>query len=121
MKNDVDVKELLNTCLQKIIDGYSIRKLTTMLRKEYDCNEEEVLNLIGAVKKFVKDITSDEKDILIDANIQRVLRVYEIAMAKDNLKVAKDALDILNKMQSAYTQKIDATVDVSEFHFKFGE
>lgn len=116
---DTNVEQLINTCCQKVIDGWTIAKVRNMLKKEYDCDKTECDNIVGAVKKFIKQITEDDVDITYESNIQRCLFLYEKAMEANNIKVAKDIIDIMNKMISAYTQKIDLSADVKEYHFKF--
>ena len=121
MNPDINVNELIHTCVQKVIDGMSVHKVKTMLKKEYGCSENEVLNIIGEVKKNIKSISEDDTDIVLDVNIEKLLNMYEIALKANNLKVAKDCIDLINKMQGAYTQKVDLNANVNEYHFRFGE
>lgn len=121
MKDDINTDRVVKECIQKLIDGWSVRKVRDMLYTKYECDKNEADNVIGLVKQNLKSMVEDDKDIAFEVNIEKLSFLYEHALMADNMKLAKDIVDVINKMIGAYTTKVEGNLNVNEFKFKFGD
>lgn len=113
---DSDTLLLIEFIQTLLIDGYRNTYIKKQLVIEVGLSVPAADLIIAKAWQLLRKV--DDTDAVRTKNIRRLERIYELAIAEDNLKAATSAVAELNKLMGLNKQTIK--VESEEFNFVLG-
>lgn len=113
-------KTILIPIIKHIRKGKSKEFLVDFVVNNYNLSEITANNYIRAAYKMVNDWTTEKLNELKSIQQERIEALFNEAVESNDRTNALKALDLINKMNGYYTEKIEADVTVTDYTFKFG-
>lgn len=115
---DPDTQEIVEIGVNAIIEGKSRNTIAKLLVLELGLKGKYAQTLATHMWKESMAKGKDRREGLPERNIVRLEHIYHKAMENNDLKNAINAIDLLNKLSSAYKSQVEITTD--DFEFQIG-
>lgn len=116
---DPDTLMLIEFIQTLLIDGYRNTYIKKQLVIEVGFTVPAADLIIAKAWQLLRKV--DDTDAVRTKNIRRLERIYELAIAEDNLKAATSAVAELNKLMGLNKQTVEITTNEYQLNFDTGE
>lgn len=116
---DPDTLLLIEFIQTLLIDGYRNTYIKKQLVIEVGLTVPAADLIIAKAWQLLRKV--DDTDAVRTKNIRRLERIYELAIAEDNLKAATSAVAELNKLMGLNKQTVEITTNEYQLNFDTGE
>lgn len=116
---DPDTLMLIDFIQTLLIDGYRNSYIKKQLVIEVGFNVPAADLIIAKAWQLLRKV--DDTEAVRTKNIRRLERIYELAIAEDNLKAATSAVAELNKLMGLNKQTVEITTNEYQLNFDTGE
>lgn len=120
----IDVKLRVLYTLELIRKGYSNTKILDELYSKYNISHSTAYKYIHKAIKYIDDNKTDISNYIIAKQNERLEEVLKKAVEAKNFKSALMAIDLINKLNQLYKDKVEVTSTepiVIDFGFKKSE
>lgn len=115
-QNELQINEILELILQ----NKARHEIKAEMVAKYNFTERRINQLITSAHQRVKNIASDEREILKDKIYKQLQDLYNKNIEKDDLREARSILEVMNKMYALndpVTNKIEMNQKIIKFSF----
>lgn len=112
--------KIAKRAMHHIMAGYLKREVIEALMEEYDLWKSVAEKYYTTALACVDERNNMYGDKIVQQNFQRIYGIIDQCHEKGDMKTELQAIDMLNKMVGAYTQKIDVNADKPIFEIKIG-
>lgn len=103
----------------EILKGVARYRLLDKYCDLWDLSTDTIDYYIKEAHKQIREAFANEKDNILEANIQRLWDIYNSAEKEGNRKDQIAAMNMINKLAGLYIDRQESTIKIEDYKFKF--